>query len=64
MPTPSGTSSASMLIRIGSRGSRLALTQAGRVHASYGKPGLLGFGGVAAVAVGAVLVSYMAVQSY
>src|SRR5436853_5361689 len=28
MPTPSGTSSASMLIRIGSRGSRLALTQA------------------------------------
>ncbi len=42
----------------------LALTQLGRVHASYGKPGLLGFGGVTAVALGAVLVSYMAVQSY
>jgi len=42
----------------------LALTQAGRVHAAYGRPGLLGFGGVAAVALAAVLVSYMAVQSY
>jgi membrane associated rhomboid family serine protease len=42
----------------------LALTQAGRVHAAYGKPGLLGFAGVAAVALGAVLLSYMAVQSY
>ena len=42
----------------------LALTQLGRVHASYGRPGLLGFAGVAAVALGAVMVSYMAVQSY
>ena len=42
----------------------LALTQLGRVHAAYGRPGLLGFAGVGAVALGAVLVSFMAVQSY
>ena len=42
----------------------LAFTRLGKVHAAYGRPGMLGFAGVAAVALGAVLVSYYAVQSY
>ena len=42
----------------------LAFTRAGKVHAAYGRPGVVGFAGVAAVALGAVLVSYYAVQSY
>jgi membrane associated rhomboid family serine protease len=42
----------------------LAFTRLGKVHAAYGKPGMVGFLGVAAVALGAVLVSYYAVQGY
>jgi membrane associated rhomboid family serine protease len=42
----------------------LAFTRLGKVHAAYGRPGLVGFAGVAAVALAAVLVSYYAVQSY
>ena len=42
----------------------LAFTRLGKVHAAYGQPGVVGFAGVAAVALAAVLVSYYAVQSY
>ena len=41
----------------------LAFTRLGKVHAAYGKPGMLGFAGVAGVALLAVLVSYYAVQA-
>jgi membrane associated rhomboid family serine protease len=42
----------------------LALSRLGRVHAAYGRPGVLGFAGVAVVALAAVVVSYFTVQSY
>ena len=42
----------------------LALSRLGRVHAAYGRPGVMGFAGVAVVALAAVLVSYYAVQTY
>jgi membrane associated rhomboid family serine protease len=42
----------------------LALSRMGRVHAAYGRPGALGFAGVAVVALAAVVVSYFTVQSY
>jgi membrane associated rhomboid family serine protease len=49
---------------IGGAACGLALSRMGRAHAAYGRPGLLGFGGVAVVALAAVLVSYFTVQSY
>jgi membrane associated rhomboid family serine protease len=42
----------------------LAFTRLGKVHAAYGRPGLLGFAGVAAVALGAVVVTVYAMQGY
>jgi membrane associated rhomboid family serine protease len=49
---------------IGGAACGLALSRMGRVHAAYGRPGLLGFAGVAVVALAAVLVSYFTVQTY
>jgi membrane associated rhomboid family serine protease len=49
---------------IGGAACGLALSRMGRVHAAYGRPGVLGFAGVAVVALAAVLVSYFTVQSY
>jgi membrane associated rhomboid family serine protease len=49
---------------IGGAACGLALSRLGRVHAAYGRPGVLGFAGVAAVALAAVLASYFTVQSY
>ena len=42
----------------------LALTRFGRAHAAYGRPGLIGFGGLALVAVASVVVAYYQVQQY
>ncbi|MBD0347717.1 MAG: rhomboid family intramembrane serine protease [Thermoleophilia bacterium] len=42
----------------------LALSRFGRSHAAYGRAGLLGSAGVAAVAVAALALSYLTVQSY
>lgn len=44
--------------------SMLALTRFGRVHAAYGRPGLVGFAGVAAVGVASLLVAWFQVQQY
>jgi membrane associated rhomboid family serine protease len=44
--------------------SALAITRLGRVHAAYGRPGLLGMAGVVAVGLLSVLVAYMKVQQY
>jgi membrane associated rhomboid family serine protease len=44
--------------------SGLAITRLGRVHAAYGRPGLLGVAGVVAVGLLSVLVAYMKVQQY
>jgi membrane associated rhomboid family serine protease len=49
---------------VGGAACGLALSRMGRVHAAYGRPGVLGFAGVAVVALAAVLVSYFTVQSY
>ena len=49
---------------IGGAGCGLALSRMGRVHAAYGRPGLLGFAGVAVVALAAVVASYFTVQNY
>jgi membrane associated rhomboid family serine protease len=49
---------------IGGAACGLALSRMGRVHAAYGRPGLLGFAGVGVVALAAVVVSYLTVQSY
>jgi membrane associated rhomboid family serine protease len=49
---------------IGGAACGLALSRMGRVHAAYGRPGLLGFAGVAVVALAAVVASYFTVQSY
>jgi hypothetical protein len=42
----------------------LALSRGGRVHAIYGRPGLIGIAGVAAVGILAVLLAYIRVESY
>jgi membrane associated rhomboid family serine protease len=42
----------------------LALSRGGRVHAIYGRPGLIGIAGVTAVGVLSVLVAYVRVESY
>jgi membrane associated rhomboid family serine protease len=42
----------------------LALTRFGRAHAVYGRPGVLGVAGLAAVAAGSVLIAYLQVQQY
>jgi membrane associated rhomboid family serine protease len=42
----------------------LALTRLGRAHAAYGRPGLIGFLGIAAVGLASVVVAYMQVQNY
>jgi membrane associated rhomboid family serine protease len=42
----------------------LALSRFGRGHAVYGRPGLLGVAGLAAVGLASVLVSYWSVQEY
>lgn len=42
----------------------LALTRFGKVHAAYGRPGLIGIGGVLAVGVASILISYLQVQQY
>jgi hypothetical protein len=42
----------------------LALSRGGRVHAIYGRPGLIGIAGVTAVGVLAVLLSYIRVEGY
>jgi membrane associated rhomboid family serine protease len=44
--------------------SMLALTRLGRVHAVYGRPGLVGVLGVAAVGVASLVVAWLQVQSY
>ena len=44
--------------------SMLALTRFGRVHAAYGRPGLVGFAGVAAVGVASLAVAWLQVQQY
>ena len=44
--------------------SMLALTQFGRVHAAYGRPGLMGFAGVAAVGVASLFAAWLQVQQY
>jgi membrane associated rhomboid family serine protease len=42
----------------------LSLSRFGRGHAVYGKPGILGVGGLIAIGVVSVLVSYWSVQEY
>ena len=42
----------------------LALTRFGRAHAAYGRPGLIGFAGLALVAVASVVLAYYHVQQY
>jgi membrane associated rhomboid family serine protease len=42
----------------------LALSRGGRVHAIYGRPGLIGIAGVVAVGVLSVLLAYIRVESY
>jgi membrane associated rhomboid family serine protease len=42
----------------------LALTQFGRVHAAYGRTGLLGMAGVAAVGIASVAIAYARVRGY
>jgi membrane associated rhomboid family serine protease len=49
---------------IGGALSMLALTRLGRVHAVYGRPGLVGVLGVAAVGVASLVVAWLQVQSY
>ncbi len=49
---------------IGGAACGLALSRFGRAHVAYGQPGLLGFAGVAAVGLAALVVSYFTVQSY
>jgi membrane associated rhomboid family serine protease len=49
---------------VGGALSMLALTRLGRVHAVYGKPGLVGVLGVAAVGVASLVVAWLQVQSY
>jgi membrane associated rhomboid family serine protease len=42
----------------------LALSRGGRVHAIYGRPGLIGIAGVTAVGILSVLLAYIRVESY
>lgn len=42
----------------------LALTRLGRAHAAYGRPGLIGAAGIAAVGLLSVVVAYVKVQQY
>ena len=49
---------------VGGALSMLALTRLGRVHAVYGRPGLVGILGVAAVGVASLVVAWLQVQSY
>ncbi len=49
---------------VGGAACALALTQVGRVHAAYGRPGVLGFAGVAAVALAALGVSLFTIAGY
>jgi len=42
----------------------LALTRLGRVHATYGRPGLVGALGVVAVGIASVAIAWFQVQSY
>ena len=42
----------------------LSLSRFGRGHAVYGRPGILGVGGLIAIGVASVLVSYWSVQEY
>jgi membrane associated rhomboid family serine protease len=49
---------------VGGALSMLALTRLGRVHAVYGRPGLVGVLGVAAVGVASLVVAWLQVQSY
>jgi membrane associated rhomboid family serine protease len=49
---------------IGGAAAGLALTRFGRAHAAYGRPGLMGFAGLALVAVASLAVAYYQVQQY
>jgi membrane associated rhomboid family serine protease len=49
---------------VGGALSMLALTRLGRAHAVYGRPGLVGVLGVAAVGVASLIVAWLQVQSY
>ena len=49
---------------VGGALSMLALTRLGRVHAVYGRPGLVGVLGVVAVGVASLVVAWLQVQSY
>jgi membrane associated rhomboid family serine protease len=49
---------------VGGALSMLALTRLGRVHAVYGRPGLVGVLGVAAVGVASLVVAWLQVPSY
>jgi hypothetical protein len=42
----------------------LALTRFGRVHAAYGRVGLVGIGGVLAVAVASIAIAYWRARGY
>jgi membrane associated rhomboid family serine protease len=42
----------------------LAMTRFGRVSAAYGRPGVLGFAGIAGVAVASVVVAYLKARGY
>ncbi len=44
--------------------SAVALSRLGRAHAAYGRPGLIGFGGVAAVALASVALAYWSVAEF
>ncbi|MFN2472124.1 MAG: rhomboid family intramembrane serine protease [Gaiellaceae bacterium] len=49
---------------VGGAACGLAMSRFGRAHAAYGRPGVLGFAGVAAVGIAALAVSYFTVQTY
>lgn len=49
---------------VGGALSMLALTRLGRVHAVYGRPGLVGVLGVAAVGIASLVVAWLQVRSY
>jgi membrane associated rhomboid family serine protease len=49
---------------VGGALSALALSRFGQAHAAYGRPGILGIGGVVAVAILSVAVAYWSVAPY
>ncbi|MEX2647305.1 MAG: hypothetical protein WD249_13675 [Gaiellaceae bacterium] len=49
---------------VGGALSMLALTRFGRTHAAYGRPGVLGAVGVAAVGVASLAIAWLQVQQY